>query len=197
MDVRCGSASPFTVHGSFRAIGAGPALLEVAFGDGQHVNYPIPTESSFSFTHSVGKSTALNSSKVIVSTASGKTAGWLSATRDGGVSAVACRRNTTTLVPANEFSIANVSITEGDTGTKEAVLAITRSGPTTNAVSVDDHTDDRDGTATGGAASSPTDDYVDKGSTKVDFLAGDSTGTAKSSSTVTWSTSRTRRSRSS
>jgi hypothetical protein len=172
-DARCGSSGPFEVHGSFRAVdtseGDDDALLKVEFADKKSITYPIPEGESFSFTHMAG--TGLGDAKVIVSEAEGTIVGWLSASRYAGVAKVDCK----ILAPAailpginGGFSIADVQISEGDTGTKEVNAIVTRLGSLTNAVSVNYAT--QNGTATAGS------DYVAENGT-LNFAASDATET--------------------
>lgn len=71
---------PFRVHGSFRAI-TGDAVLRVLFRDGDFVDYPIPLDTSFSFTHGAGGTPEVDDVIRVTNagTAPGELVGWLSA----------------------------------------------------------------------------------------------------------------------
>jgi hypothetical protein len=87
--VRCRTTNgePFIVYGAFRAID-GDVMMRVRFQDGDFVDYPIPQDTSYSFSESAGGTRGVDL-KVVVTTSggAGKLVGWMSADRANGSSA--------------------------------------------------------------------------------------------------------------
>jgi hypothetical protein len=91
--VRCRTTNrqQFVVYGAFRAIN-GDVVMQVRFQDGDFVDYPIPQDTSFSFSEAAGDTPGVDA-KIVVSTSSGtgSLVGWLSANRANGSGAfVSC-----------------------------------------------------------------------------------------------------------
>ncbi|MDP9300733.1 MAG: hypothetical protein M3P43_07540 [Actinomycetota bacterium] len=91
--VKCHTTNrqPFIVYGSFRAIN-GDVTMRIRFQDSDFVDYPIPQDTSFSFSEAAGDTPGVDG-KIVVTTSggAGSPVGWLSADRANGSSAfVSC-----------------------------------------------------------------------------------------------------------
>jgi hypothetical protein len=74
----------FIVYGAFRASG-GDVTMRVTFKDGDFVEYPIPQDTSFSFSEAAGGTPSVDRKIVVTASAgTGDLVGWLSAARSPG-----------------------------------------------------------------------------------------------------------------
>jgi hypothetical protein len=89
---KCHSASFFEFRVAVRAID-GDAILRVHFQDGSFIDYPIPDNTSFSFTEAAGDTVRVDRTILVDSAPSstGKLVGWVSAnTINGNTNGVSC-----------------------------------------------------------------------------------------------------------
>ena len=87
---RTTTGGAFHIYGSFRAIN-GDAVLRVTFQDGDFIDYPIPQDTSFSFTQVAGTTPGVDNRIRITSVGTGQLVGWLSASVLDDDDRVICR----------------------------------------------------------------------------------------------------------